>query len=91
MGTATDIVRPLPESLREHARRPGEKTAFLGTAGAPLVEVLAPAGSGVRVYADLAECGASPAVVVAPYPPPPEPLGDGRGPPAAVRWAADWR
>ncbi|MFV2119788.1 beta-ketoacyl synthase N-terminal-like domain-containing protein, partial [Streptomyces sp. Act-28] len=28
MGTDTDIVRPLPESLREHAGRLGEKVAF---------------------------------------------------------------
>ncbi|MFE4017497.1 type I polyketide synthase [Streptomyces sp. NPDC059101] len=42
----------------------------LGMAGTPLVDALAPPGSGVPVYRDVAACDASAAVVVAPCPPP---------------------
>ncbi|MFE6667506.1 type I polyketide synthase [Streptomyces sp. NPDC057697] len=43
--------------------------AVLGAAGTPLVDALAPPGSGVPVYAAPAACDAAPAVVVAPCPP----------------------
>ncbi|WP_073935518.1 type I polyketide synthase [Streptomyces sp. CB02400] len=60
----------------------------LGTAGTRQVDVLAPPGSGVQVYADLTADGASPAVLVAPCPPPPDTAGGAQDPAARMRWAA---
>ncbi|MET9777821.1 type I polyketide synthase [Streptomyces sp. NPDC006367] len=62
----------------------------LGAAGTPLVDVLAPEGSGVPVYAAPEADGAAPAVLVAPCPPPPGTAGDTRDPAAEIRWAAGW-
>ncbi|WGD44702.1 type I polyketide synthase [Streptomyces cathayae] len=62
----------------------------LGTAGTRPVDVLAPRGSGVPVHADLAADGASPAVLVAPCPPPPDTADGAQDPAAQIRWAAGW-
>ncbi|MEF9901724.1 SDR family NAD(P)-dependent oxidoreductase [Streptomyces sp. P9-A2] len=62
----------------------------LGAAGTRLVDVLAPRGSGVPVYAGPAAGGTAPAVLVAPCPPPPATTGDARDPAAKPRWAAGW-
>ncbi|MER6807296.1 MULTISPECIES: type I polyketide synthase [Streptomyces] len=62
----------------------------LGAAGTRWVDVLAPRGSGVPVYADPAADGASPAVLVAPCPPPPDTAGGAQDPAARIRWAAGW-
>ncbi|GGQ05371.1 hypothetical protein GCM10010266_30830 [Streptomyces griseomycini] len=78
---------PLPESPVPVAVPPW---GVLGAAGAPLVDVLAPRGSGVPVCADPASDGASPAVLVAPCPPPPETTREAQDPAAQTRWAAGW-
>ncbi|MYW00649.1 polyketide synthase dehydratase domain-containing protein, partial [Streptomyces sp. SID3343] len=62
---------------------------ILGTAGTPLVDALAPAGSGIPVYPEPAACDASSAVVVASCPPP-DPTGGARAQAAAMLRAADW-
>ncbi|MFF1272569.1 type I polyketide synthase [Streptomyces marokkonensis] len=75
---------PLPEPP---ARVP--RFGVLGAAGTRGVDVLAPPGSGVAVYAGPAAAGGgSPAVVVAPFPPPPETAGEAEDPAASSRWAA---
>ncbi|MCX4966817.1 type I polyketide synthase [Streptomyces sp. NBC_00654] len=61
----------------------------LGTAGTPLVDALAPPGSGVPVYAGPAACDASSAVVVAPCPPPGA-AGDARDQADGMLRAAGW-
>ncbi|MEU5792084.1 type I polyketide synthase [Streptomyces sp. NPDC047813] len=71
-GTLTGALHrmdwvPLPEPPAPAAM---PRWAVLGTAGEPLVDALAPPGSGVPVYARPAACDASSAVVVAPCPPP---------------------
>lgn len=62
----------------------------LGTVGTRAVDVLAPRGSGVPVYAHPAADGASPAVLVAPCPPPPDTADGAQDPAARMRWAAGW-
>ncbi|MER5985533.1 type I polyketide synthase [Streptomyces sp. NPDC001787] len=61
----------------------------LGTAGTPLVDALAPPGSGVAVYAGPAACDASSAVVVAPCPLPGA-AGDARDQADGMLRAAGW-
>ncbi|MER7989246.1 SDR family NAD(P)-dependent oxidoreductase [Streptomyces noursei] len=61
----------------------------LGTAGARLVDALAPPGSGVPVYRGPAACDASAAVVVAPCPPP-DATGGAQDQAAGLLRAADW-
>ncbi|MFI8437326.1 type I polyketide synthase [Streptomyces sp. NPDC079020] len=61
----------------------------LGTAGTPLVDALAPPGSGVPVYAGAAACDTSSAVVVAPCPPPGA-AGDARDQADGMLRAAGW-
>ncbi|CAL9342130.1 2-succinylbenzoate--CoA ligase [Streptomyces sp. enrichment culture] len=78
---------PLPESPVPAAVPPW---GVLGAAGTPLVDVLAPRGSGVPVYAGPASDGASPAVLVAPCPPPPETTCGAQDPAAQTRWVAGW-
>ncbi|MGX1309894.1 acyl transferase domain-containing protein/acyl-CoA synthetase (AMP-forming)/AMP-acid ligase II/acyl carrier protein [Streptomyces calvus] len=62
----------------------------LGAVGTRAVDVLAPRGSGVPVYAHPAADGASPAVLVAPCPPPPDTADGAQDPAARMRWAAGW-
>ncbi|MEV5432573.1 type I polyketide synthase [Streptomyces sp. NPDC052701] len=78
---------PLPEPPVPAALPPW---GVLGAAGTPLVDVLAPSGSGVAVYAGPEAGGSAPAVLVAPCPPPPETTGGTRDPAAKTRWAAGW-
>ncbi|GAA2688857.1 type I polyketide synthase [Streptomyces lunalinharesii] len=77
---------PLPEPPA-----PGStpRWGVLGTAGTPLVDALAPPGSGVPVYRDPAACDASSAVVVAPCPPP-DAAGDAHDRAAGLLRAANW-
>ncbi|WP_229076984.1 hypothetical protein, partial [Actinoplanes sp. DH11] len=66
---------------------PVPRWGVLGASGTGLVDVLAPPGSGVPVYAGPAAAGGgSPAVVVAPIGPPPEGAGDAEDPAAGCRW-----
>ncbi|CAL9612529.1 2-succinylbenzoate--CoA ligase [Streptomyces sp. enrichment culture] len=78
---------PLPEPPAPAAVPPW---GVLSAAGTPLVDVLAPPGSGVPVYAGPEADGAAPAVLVAPCPPPPQATGDTRDSAAQARWAAGW-
>lgn len=77
---------PLPEPP---APAPPPRWGVLGAAGTRPVELLAPPGSGVPVYADpVSAGGGSPAVLVAPFPPPPAAADGARDPGAGSRWAA---
>ncbi|MHC3454409.1 type I polyketide synthase [Streptomyces prasinus] len=78
---------PLPEPAVPAAVPPW---GVLGTAGTRPVDVLAPRGSGVPVYADLTADGAPPAVLVAPCPPPADTAGGAQDTAARMRWAAGW-
>ncbi|GAA2425045.1 type I polyketide synthase [Streptomyces glaucus] len=78
---------PLPEPPAPAAVPPW---GVLSAAGTPLVDVLAPPGSGVPVYAGPEAGGAAPAVLVAPCPPPPQTTGDPGDSAAQARWAAGW-
>ncbi|MEU0744198.1 SDR family NAD(P)-dependent oxidoreductase [Streptomyces sp. NPDC006134] len=78
---------PLPEPAAPAAV---PSWGVLGTAGTRLVDVLAPRGSGIPVYAAPKAGDTAPAVLVAPCPPPPGTAGDARDPAAQARWAAGW-
>ncbi|MFC4333471.1 type I polyketide synthase [Streptomyces andamanensis] len=65
----------------------------LGETGTPLVDALAPPGSGVPVHAALAalgSLGSPPPVVVAPCPAPPDPAVGAQDDAGRTRWAATW-
>ncbi|WP_407111966.1 type I polyketide synthase (plasmid) [Streptomyces sp. DSM 116494] len=74
---------PLPP-VPAHVPRWG----VLGASGTAQVDALAPPGSEVPVYAGPAAVGGSPAVVVAPFGPPPKGAGGAEDPAAGSRWAA---